>query len=747
MKIVGYTDRFSVEPGDRISLMVSSTEPTFDLRIVRLQHGDLNPNGPGFKAELLQTPIDGSYPGKHQSLPLGSYVQVDIPLEPIDVTAGLTIQAWIWPTLLGEKQQTLVSWRTDKGGFSLDINRDGALSATVADAKGRTQSVAVRGPMRTREWYFVAGIFDPNLSRIRVRQQPVKRWPNDPTAVSATSPMRVRIDSAKPTSILLGALPAERSPGTRQHYNGKIDRPRIIAAALSDAELDHLEQLPSLDGSGLDLIAAWDFARGSETATVVDAGGRGFNGVAINAPTRAMTGFNWRGDETRLADAPDQYGAIHFHEADLEDARWEPSVEFAVPSRWASGMYAFQLTVAHFVDYVPFVVRPHRTRQTRKRRIGLLLPTFTYQAYANEHLYATPERLANFKDGVDGLVSPGTAFEQAAYRYVLQEHLQSIYDFHTDGSGVSSASRLRPMPNIRPGYNLPGLRFEHPHLVDGDLYLVDWLTELGYAFDIFTDGDLNDDGRQLLSSYRVILTGSHPEYWTRSMLEALEGYLDGGGRLMYLGGNGFYWVTSVDPARPHLIEVRRGETGTRPWSSDAGEMYHGTTGELGGLWRSRGRPPHGLVGVGFTAMGGYAPARPYRRTSASHDPKVSWIFDGLGEELIGDFGLHLGGAAGWELDRADVALGTPSHAIVLASSFGHSDAYQHVVEEVGEMDSRQSGTTNSLVRADLTYFAGPNGGAVFSVGSVSWCGSLSTNHYQNNVSQITRNVLDRFSSR
>ena len=32
---------------------------------------------------------------------------------------------------------------------------------------------------------------------------------------------------------------------------------------------------------------------------------------------------------------------------------------------------------------------------------------------------------------------------------------------------------------------------------------------------------------------------------------------------MYLGGNGLYWIISVDPTRPHVIELRRwGGTGT-----------------------------------------------------------------------------------------------------------------------------------------------------------------------------------------
>jgi N,N-dimethylformamidase len=35
---------------------------------------------------------------------------------------------------------------------------------------------------------------------------------------------------------------------------------------------------------------------------------------------------------------------------------------------------------------------------------------------------------------------------------------------------------------------------------------------------------------------------------------------------------------------------------------------------------------------------------------------------------------------------------------------------------------------------------------VFSTGSIAWCGSLSHNGYDNNVSRITENVLRRFAS-
>jgi N,N-dimethylformamidase len=44
----------------------------------------------------------------------------------------------------------------------------------------------------------------------------------------------------------------------------------------------------------------------------------------------------------------------------------------------------------------------------------------------------------------------------------------------------------------------------------------------------------------------------------------------------------------------------------------------------------------------------------------------------------------------------------------------------------------------------MTYFETERGGAVFSVGSINWIGSLTFNGGANNVSTVTDNVLRRF---
>jgi N,N-dimethylformamidase len=102
------------------------------------------------------------------------------------------------------------------------------------------------------------------------------------------------------------------------------------------------------------------------------------------------------------------------------------------------------------------------------------------------------------------------------------------------------------------------------------------------------------------------------------------------------------------------------------------------------------------------------------------------------------------GAAGVEIDRADPALGTPGGTIVLATAVGFSRGYGLDPVDVTLPDGRYDGTTSDKVRCDLVLVPKPNGGAVFSTGSIAWCGSLLVNNMDNDVSAITGNVLRAF---
>jgi N,N-dimethylformamidase len=302
------------------------------------------------------------------------------------------------------------------------------------------------------------------------------------------------------------------------------------------------------------------------------------------------------------------------------------------------------------------------------------------------------------------------------------------------------------MLTMRPGFltfvDARGSGLRH---FPADSHLTDWLESQNIEFDVITDEDLDREGLDLLRNYRVVLTGTHPEYHTARMLDSIGSYVDGGGRLVYLGGNGFYWRIATSAEVPGAIEVRRGEGGIRAWAAEPGEYYHQFDGGYGGLWRRNGRPPQALVGIGFSGQGLFEGSY-YRRSPESFESRWSWLFAGINDDIFGDHGLSGGGAAGFELDRLDLQLGSPSDAVVLARSEGHGDSFVLVPEEhLTHVTTVTGEPARRLIRGEIVYFEKPGGGGVLAVGSITFCGSLSTNGYVNDVSRFLFNAIKRLS--
>ncbi len=735
LPITGYADRYSVAPGQSIAFKVSSTVPEdYEARLVRVISGDPNPAGPGIREEPVETAFAGRYPSRVQPIRNGSWARVAY-TAPLDALASFTVTATIWPTLPRlSRRQGLVSRVDDAtgAGFTLEIDEAGSLAATLSDGTG-TVVLAVDKELRARAWYRVFLGYDAGAGKVRIGQRSVAPALTVDDSGTATAPAAFE-GSCTGRGDLVFAARAGSPPG--DHYNGKLEAPRILAAAL-DPDTAFRAAEEDLAGSGGDLLAAWDFSREMSSARILDTGPHSMHGETVNLPTRAMKGSGWTGEEMCWRHAPAQYGAIHFHDDDIYDCGWETDFTFEVPDDFKSGAYAVRLRAGDDEDMVPFFVRaaPGRAQSSA----CVLISVFTYTVYAN---FA--------RGNVDDAYREQIA-RWGARPWTPDEHPEygiSTYNSHRDGSGVAYSSRLRPILNQRSGYcayadPLGGSCLRH---FPADTHLLAWLDALGHDFDVITDEDLDADGVDAISQYKVVMTGSHPEYHTPGSLDALTDYTEHGGRLMYLGGNGFYWRVAVNPELPGAVEIRRGETGIRAWAAEPGEYYNAFDGGYGGLWRNSGRAPQRLAGVGFIAQGDFH-GTAYRRLPASRDSRAAWIFDGIDDELLGDFGLSGGGAAGFELDWMDPSLGSPPHALVLARSEQQDDTFMLVPEEIlNHYGNRPGLPTEDLIRSEMVFFETPNGGAVFSVGSITFCGSLPHNDFDNNISRMLDNVLRRFRS-
>jgi len=746
MKITGYADKISARPGETVHFMVNCELPEYRAEVVRIVCGDENPAGPGVKERRVRTAADGVYPGRRQTIESGSYAVVTGPdgeagRSVLDNLKSFSVQAMIWPTTPQNGTQVLVSKWQDrrKSGFALLIH-EGVLALQLGDGGGNVETVGTNRTLLERKWYFVAATHDANSGRVTLYQEPQHDYPT----VADRGVVRRKVGLAHVGTNDAPLMFAGRRVGAGRlahKFNGKIDSPRLANVALDRAALEMLKHGVS---AGLQdaVVGTWDFSRDISSAAITDVSPNRLHGRTVNMPARGMTGADWTGESMDWKQTPEHYGAIHFHDDDLYDAGWEVDFSLTVPARLKSGLYAARLRADGAdgdleEEYVPFVVKPAKGKE---KPLAFLLPTASYMAYANDHMTTNA--------GLVELVS-GRLPALDKYALFLNEHREygaSCYDSHADGSGVCYSSRLRPILNMRPKH-IHGLGGHGSSLwqFNADTHITDWLEARGYDFDVITDEDLHAEGLDILKPYRAILTGSHPEYHSLQMWDAMQAYQQQGGRLMYMGANGWYWRIAYHPEYPGLMEVRRNEGGIRTWRADTGEYYHSFTGEYGGLWRNQRRPPQTLLGVGFSAQG-FDVSAPYHRLPDSFDKRAAFIFEGIDkDEVIGDFGLIGGGAAGLEIDRADPALGTPPHTLVLATSLGgHTDVYLVVCEELLVTVPGLGGTENELVRADMVFFETPNGGAVWSSGSIAWAGSLSHNGYDNNVSRITGNVLDRF---
>lgn len=235
-----------------------------------------------------------------------------------------------------------------------------------------------------------------------------------------------------------------------------------------------------------------------------------------------------------------------------------------------------------------------------------------------------------------------------------------------------------------------------------------WLEREVVAYDTYADAQLHD-GTLDLDRYRVLIIVGHPEYWSKEMFRRVSEWIAAGGRLMSLGGNAIDCEVTFedDSSLRYLTHVDiQGSVTDEPNPGHPYESrFHRTTGHSGGE----------LLGSVWT-IPGFGTAAPYAVVEPDH-----WAFAGTGLQAGGEVGQNslcerCPGASGWETDKRRGS--SPPGTVVLAR-----------------------GANADAGGAEMLYREMPAGGAVFSVGSITYAASLLVDKA---ISAVTANVLSRF---
>lgn len=243
--------------------------------------------------------------------------------------------------------------------------------------------------------------------------------------------------------------------------------------------------------------------------------------------------------------------------------------------------------------------------------------------------------------------------------------------------------------------------------------LLGWLEREGFEYDYYSEQQLHD-GELDLDAYRILMLSVHPEYWSRTMYQQVKDWVwNQGGKLMYLGGNGLNCeVEFLEDGRIRFLTHLAPSTGGALGMPDPANPERYLESRMHRTLESEAT----LLGVVCTESG-IMTAAPYRVMNAEH-----WVFSGTGlrnGDLFGERSLQErihGGASGHETDK--LSPHSPAGTVLLAKGVNRDEG-----------------------GAEIVCYETPSGGAVFSVGSITYVPCLLVD---DSISRITANVITRF---
>jgi hypothetical protein len=454
-------------------------------------------------------------------------------------------------------------------------------------------------------------------------------------------------------------------------------------------------------------------------------------------------------------------GSAHPTPADAYAAGcgWPVSHTFAVPADWTSGLYLVTVRTETRGDEAEsdhfFVVR---AAEDWRASAAIILTTSTLLAYndwggGNHYRGLGEDPAVDVGSARSSMHRPlGRGFLRKPPGAPRSRTEQALAPYGEPRYEVYEWARLRGYS--RHHADAFWATFERPFVV--------WAEEQGYELDYLTQDDLHRTPG-VLDGYACAIFVGHDEYWSWEMRDAVDAFVEGGGRVARFAGN-FLWQVRLEGSVQ--VAYKYGAEHDDPQASS--EHPERTT----VAWDHpiTGRP--GATTFGLTANAGtysrYGAAVPRGHGGLQVYRPDHWSLAGT-DSYYGDIiGGMPAGVGTYEVDGCDHVVehgvprptgadGAPANLEIIA--LGPAVKYEED-HFAGTVPLGDPGNANDAAAEGRTWVRTDDGerrpaygaammvafsrghGEVFNSGTTEWVAGLI--HGDRTVETITRNVLDRF---
>jgi len=455
--------------------------------------------------------------------------------------------------------------------------------------------------------------------------------------------------------------------------------------------------------------------------------------------------------------------------SDQNGCNWPVAFSFEIGSDWAPGYYDLLLEDGEGRKTHHFIC-VRRAADSEKAKAVIILSTNTYTAY---NYWGGANAYANVEGLLAGEVSPEDSIQGAIGRLSrMRPYPQTLI---APPQGVARLINLEPRAIGQmaiPG-DLEWMQKHQPSPYDGSAcYLrkwenvfVEWLESHGYEIDYLTDHDFEAADTDKLDGYESVLIVGHSEYWSAHQKNALERFVDQGGKLAIFSGNTCYWkIRWEDEAKTMIAYKWRGHEDDPLWSDPA------TRKDATHLWSHEAfqAPEAELTGLSFLYGGYHRIAMCVARGSSGYTIYNDEHWALKDTDLY--YGDQIGGSVpliGYENDGCPIefgddglpkpgkGVGIPSNLDIIAfapATLAESERspYPKIIppeqpETLAKMayGSNDPKSLQRLMRGHAVMASFTRGkGEVFNAGTTEWVHGLAAEDPF--VEKITTNVLQRF---